>query len=46
MSVCFGIGQGAGVMAAKTVQSGCFVRNVDIKAVQQELMRQGIPDHN
>ena len=46
MSVCFGIGQGAGVMAAKTVQAGCSVRNVDIKAVQQELMRQGIPDHN
>ena len=46
MTVCFGIGQGAGVMAAKTVQAGGSVRNVDIKAVQQELMRQGIPDHN
>jgi hypothetical protein len=33
-------------MAAKTVQAGGSVRNVDIKAVQQELMRQGIPDHN
>ena len=46
MSVCFGIGQGAGVMAAKAVQTPCPVRKVDIKAVQQELIRQGIPDHN
>ena len=46
MSVCFGIGQGAGVMAAKAVQTPCPVRKVDIKAVQQELVRQGIPDHN
>lgn len=46
MSVCFGIGQGAGVMAAKAVQTPCPVRKVDIKAVQRELIRQGIPDHN
>ena len=46
MSVCFGIGQGAGVMAAKAVRTPCPVRKVDIKAVQQELIRQGISDHN
>jgi len=46
MSVCFSIGQGAGVMATKAVHAGCSVRTVDIKTVQQELLRQGIPDHN
>ena len=46
MPVCFGIGQGTGVMAAEAVLFGCSVREVDLKAVQQELMRQGIPDHN
>ena len=46
MSVCFGIGQGAGVMAATAVRDRCPVREVDIAAVQRELIRQGIPDHN
>ncbi len=46
MSVCFGIGQGTGVMAAKAIESNSSVRSVDITAVQKELMRQGIPDHN
>ena len=46
MSVCFGIGQGAGVMAAQAIQDNCEVRNVNIAAVQQKLMLQDIPNHN
>lgn len=46
MPICFGIGQGTGVMAAEAIRCSCSVRDVDIVAVQQELIRQGIPDRN
>lgn len=46
MPICLGIGQGAGAAAAVAIASGKVLREVDITAVQSELMRQGVPDHN
>lgn len=42
MMCCTVTGQGAGVAAAVSVQTGASVSTVDIRAVQQELIRQGV----
>ena len=42
MSCCAVLGQGAGVMAARSLHQGCAVDEVDIEAVQKELDRQGV----
>ena len=42
MMACTVTGQGAGVAAAISLKQKCYVRNVDIKAVQTELKRQGV----
>ena len=42
MSCCAVRGQGAGLMAAQSLQQGCDVDDVDIEAVQKELDRQGV----
>ena len=46
MPICFGIGQGTGVAAAFAAKADGDVRNLDIAAIQQELRKQGVPDHN
>ena len=46
MPICFGIGQGAGVSAAFAAKADGDVRNLDIAAIQRELRKQGVPDHN
>jgi hypothetical protein len=40
---CWMMGQAAGVTAAMAVNSGVRVRDVDVKAVQRELAKQGVP---
>ena len=42
MACCAVAGQGAGVAAALSVQSGCALRDIDIGALQAELQRQGV----
>ncbi|HZB40913.1 MAG TPA: FAD-dependent oxidoreductase [Ilumatobacter sp.] len=42
MSCCAVLGQGAGIMAARSLHQGCEVDEVDIEAVQKELDRQGV----
>jgi ribulose 1,5-bisphosphate synthetase/thiazole synthase len=45
MACCAVAGQGAGVAAAQAVKSKCDVDKVDIVAVQNELIRQGVRIH-
>ena len=45
MACCAVAGQGAGVAAAMSVQAECPVADVDIRAVQNELQRQGVRIH-
>ena len=42
MSCCAVLGQGAGIMAARSLHQGCELDEVDIEAVQKELDRQGV----
>ena len=46
MPICLGIGQGAGVAAAFAAENNGDTNNLDITKIQQELQKQGIPDHN
>lgn len=46
MPICFGIGQGAGVSAAFAAKADGNVRDLNITVIQQELRKQGVPDHN
>jgi tartrate dehydratase beta subunit/fumarate hydratase class I family protein len=45
MACCAVAGQGAGVAAAQAVKSSCEVDTVDMVAVQNELIRQGVRIH-
>ena len=45
MMACTVTGQGAGVAAAVSVQRDESTQDVDITAVQQELVRQGVRIH-
>ncbi len=42
MMCCTVSGQGAGVAAAISLKTAATVQNVDISAVQKELLRQGV----
>ena len=42
MACCAVVGQGAGIAAAHSVRSGEDLANLDIQAVQGELIRQGV----
>ena len=42
MPICMNIGQGVGTAAAIAVKDGVEPRNVDVRTVQESLMRQGV----
>jgi hypothetical protein len=42
MPICCGIGQGCGTAAAVAVKDGVELRNVDVKKVQQLLLKDGV----
>ena len=42
VTVCMNIGQGVGTAAAIAVKDGVEPRNVDVRKVQESLMRQGV----
>ena len=41
MPPCMEMGHAAGVAAAMAVKEGCLVRNVDVKAVQAQMVKEG-----
>ena len=45
MMACTVTGQGAGVAAAVSIKTGKTTHDVDIKAVQEELIKQGVRIH-
>ena len=42
MMACTVTGQGAGVASSVSVKKNTLIRNVDVKAVQEELINQGV----
>jgi hypothetical protein len=42
---CWAMGQAAGVTAAVAINAGVRVRDVDVRQVQHELLKQGVPLH-
>ena len=45
MACCAVAGQGAGVAAAWSVKNACDFADIDIKAIQTELQKQGVRLH-
>jgi len=43
---CWQMGQAAGVAAAQAISAGVRVQDVDIAALQKELVKQGVPMHS